>query len=127
MPSYSGRRPFIPADPLPALHSPDTIRVEVCAAWPDRALRQELCVPVGTTPQALRRFPGLDPQLQTAWDEASAVGVYGEPKALREALRDGDRLELWRPLMADPKEARRQRARLKGVDAAAPRRRKDNG
>jgi uncharacterized protein len=38
----------------------------------------------------------------------SIFGVAAEPGA---ALRDGDRVELLRPLQADPKEARRQRAR----------------
>lgn len=101
-----------------------TISVEVCAAWPDHVLRQELMVPAGTTIQALRRMPGLSQALRKAWAEAAGVGVFGMPKPAREALRDGDRIELWRPLAADPKEARRQRARLKGLDAAAPRRRK---
>ncbi len=93
-------------------------------AWPDRVLRQELRVPAGTTLQALRRLPALSQELQEAWAGAAGIGVFGEPKPLRETLRDGDRVELWRPLAADPKEARRQRARLKGVDAAAPSRRK---
>lgn len=96
-------------------------------AWPDRVLRQELLVPDGTTLQALRRMPDLCLELQQAWAGAAGVGVFGEPRPLREALRDGDRVELWRPLAADPKEARRQRARLKGVDAAAPSRRKSQG
>ena len=96
-------------------------------AWPDRVLRQELLVPDGTTLQALRRMPELFLELQQAWAGAAGVGVFGEPRPLREALRDGDRVELWRPLAADPKEARRQRARLKGVDAAAPSRRKSQG
>lgn len=96
-------------------------------AWPDRVLRQELRVPVGTTLQALRRLPALTQELQDAWAHAAGVGVFGEPRPLREALREGDRVELWRPLTADPKEARRQRARLKGVDAAAPSRRKSQG
>lgn len=98
--------------------------MEVCAAWPDRELRQELHVPAGTTLQTLRRLPALSQALQAAWADAAGVGVFGQAKPLREALQEGDRIELWRPLAADPKEARRQRARLKGVDAAAPRRRK---
>lgn len=110
--------------PAPADQPGNTIRVEVCLAWPNRVLRQELLVPVGTTLQALRRMPILAQELQDAWAGAAGVGVFGQSKPLREALRDGDRVELWRPLAADPKEARRQRARLKGVDAAAPSRRK---
>jgi len=38
-----------------------------------------------------------------------AVGVWGKLRALDEALRDRDRVEIYRPLLVDPKEARRQR------------------
>ncbi len=40
-----------------------------------------------------------------------AVGVYGETKPLDAPLADGDRIEIYRPLRVDPKEARRRRAR----------------
>lgn len=38
------------------------------------------------------------------------VGVFSQRRALRDTLRDGDRVEIYRPLAADPKEARRARA-----------------
>jgi putative ubiquitin-RnfH superfamily antitoxin RatB of RatAB toxin-antitoxin module len=38
-----------------------------------------------------------------------AVGVWGKLRALDETLRDRDRVEIYRPLLVDPKEARRQR------------------
>ncbi|HCC13099.1 MAG TPA: RnfH family protein, partial [Atlantibacter hermannii] len=38
------------------------------------------------------------------------VGVYSRPVKLTDALSDGDRVEIYRPLIADPKELRRQRA-----------------
>jgi putative ubiquitin-RnfH superfamily antitoxin RatB of RatAB toxin-antitoxin module len=47
-------------------------------------------------------FPGL------ALD-GLAVGVWGKLRALDETLRDRDRVEIYRPLLVDPKEARRQR------------------
>lgn len=40
------------------------------------------------------------------------VGVWGRPCTLNELLRDRDRVEMYRPLKVDPKEARRQRHRL---------------
>lgn len=40
----------------------------------------------------------------------NAVGVFGEPAALDRPLRDRDRVEIYRPLLADPKESRRRRA-----------------
>lgn len=44
------------------------------------------------------------------WDEAP-VGIFGEPCARSATPREGDRIELYRPLTNDPKQARRARAR----------------
>ena len=56
--------------------------------------------------------PDLDPA-------RCAVGVWGRKQALRDALRDRDRVEVYRPLKVDPKEARRLRYRqhLAGLEA----------
>lgn len=51
-----------------------------------------------------RRFPEIDLATQS-------VGVFGRPCALEDDLRDGDRVEIYRPLIADPKEMRRRRAK----------------
>jgi uncharacterized protein len=51
----------------------------------------------------LRRCPKIDLRI-------SAIGVYGKPVTLDHRLRDHDRLEIYRPLLADPKESRRRRA-----------------
>ena len=48
---------------------------------------------------------GLDAAL---WEEAP-VGVFGEPRLRTERVREGDRIELYRPLLADPRARRRQR------------------
>jgi putative ubiquitin-RnfH superfamily antitoxin RatB of RatAB toxin-antitoxin module len=104
-----------------------TICIEICVAWPERALRQSLTVAAGTTPLQLKSHPDLSEALRLAWAQAGAIGVFGDPKLLRQPLQDGDRLELWRGLCADPKEARRALARLKNADAGAPRRRRDRG
>lgn len=42
-------------------------------------------------------------------DEAK-VGIFGQKVSMAQTLRDGDRVEIYRPLLADPKEVRRQRA-----------------
>ncbi len=46
------------------------------------------------------------------------VGVWGRKAALQQVLRDGDRVEIYRPLKVDPKLARRERFRKQGVRAA---------
>ena len=53
----------------------------------------------------LARHPGIDLAVQR-------VGVWGKPGALEDALRDQDRVEIYRPLTVDPKEARRLRYAL---------------
>jgi hypothetical protein len=49
-------------------------------------------------------------QPEVPWDSA-AVGVFGEPRSRTDAARDGDRIELYRPLQADPRERRREGVR----------------
>lgn len=52
------------------------------------------------------RFPHIDPA-------HSKVGVFGKLVKPDRVLKAGDRVEIYRPLIADPKDARRQRARQK--------------
>ena len=54
----------------------------------------------------LRRFPEIDLAQQL-------VGVYGTPVGLRDTVQDRDRIEIYRPLRAEPKEARRRHVRKK--------------
>jgi putative ubiquitin-RnfH superfamily antitoxin RatB of RatAB toxin-antitoxin module len=51
----------------------------------------------------LQRFPGIDLQSAT-------IGIFGKVVGPERVLRDGDRIEIYRPLRTDPKEARRSRA-----------------
>lgn len=87
------------------------ITVEIIAVSPHQSLRQSLDVPLGSSIHDLRHDARLNPSLAAAWHEATGVGVFGEKRPLRAPLADGDRVELWRDLVADPKEARRERAK----------------
>ncbi|MBV6303587.1 RnfH family protein [Candidimonas humi] len=96
------------ADPGVAAAS---IAVEVVYAEPDRTWRVTLDLPAGATAaQALdasgyfSRFPGQEP------GKHPAIGIYGRACAPDHVLRDGDRLEIYRPLDFDPLESRRRRA-----------------
>jgi len=89
------------------------ICVTVALALPDRQEVVALRLEAGSTAgDALaradldRRFPGVD--LATA-----PLGIWSRPCERSTRLRDGDRVEVYRPLQADPKEMRRRRARLK--------------
>lgn len=72
--------------------------------------QQTLEVPTGTTAReavALSEFPRRFPEYT---DHPLAMGVYGERCDSERGLHDGDRLELYRPLVFDPLESRRRRA-----------------
>ncbi|APA68821.1 RnfH family protein [Janthinobacterium sp. 1_2014MBL_MicDiv] len=94
-----------------------TIQVQVCHALPDSSLLRSLRVPAGTTIEQavalsglLQDVPGLDLAI-------NMVGIYGKKKPLDTVLREHDRVEVYRPLQADPKEARRRRAGNKPAKA----------
>lgn len=85
------------------------MRVEVVYALPGSCEAIEIDVPPGSTAEeAVRasglaeRHPGID---------LSALGIFGRRVAPDAVLAEGDRVEIYRPLALDPKEARRQRAR----------------
>ncbi len=50
------------------------------------------------------------PDLPVPWDDAP-VGIFGEPRSRDAVPADGDRIELYRPLSADPRARRRARVR----------------
>ena len=94
-----------------------TIRVEVAFAAPDRQALVALEVPAGTrVGEAIERsgvlteFAGMIPGPPT-------VGIWGKVVAPDTVLSAGDRVEIYRPLTVDPKEARRRRAAVKAARA----------
>jgi putative ubiquitin-RnfH superfamily antitoxin RatB of RatAB toxin-antitoxin module len=91
-----------------------TITVEVCYATVDRMIRQRVRLAAASRLADIRALCSLSPELALAWDQAAGFSVYGEKRGLQSLLEEGDRVELLRPLQADPKEARRLRAKLKG-------------
>lgn len=86
------------------------IRVQVCYARPDRQILHDLTVPLDTTVRIAIECSGLLADAPEIDLNAWRVGVFGKLKALDDVLREHDRVELYRPLIADPKESRRKRA-----------------
>src|SRR5690606_29525726 len=84
--------------------TPAMLRVQVIQAWPRRAEAVMLELPAGATIADAIAASGL------GLGEISGYAVHGERVTGTVLLRDGDRVELLRPLQADPKEARRRRA-----------------
>jgi putative ubiquitin-RnfH superfamily antitoxin RatB of RatAB toxin-antitoxin module len=86
------------------------IEVEVAYAKPEEQVVVRLTVPHGTTlfeaislSGLLQRFPEINPA-------DLSTGVFGVVCKPEQILKAGDRVEIYRPLIHDPKEARRQRA-----------------
>jgi hypothetical protein len=44
------------------------------------------------------------------WDTAP-VGIFGEPRERQDVPADGDRIEIYRPLLSDPRQRRREKVR----------------
>ncbi len=90
--------------------APDMIAVEVVYALPQDQTLLALRVPDGTTVRQaielsgiLARHPEIDPVRY-------AAGIFGRSVRPDTVLRPGDRVEIYRPLIADPKERRRHAA-----------------
>ena len=91
------------------------------SAAPRQVDQVELTLEAGATVGDALRASGLLARHHEIDPAAQKVGVWGKLRALSEPLREGDRVELYRPLKVDPKEARRQRYRSHREKAAAPR------
>lgn len=89
----------------------DMISIQLCYATPEYEFLRTFDVPAGSTlEQALRRSGLLEERGEIELAQV-AVGIYGKKKTLHTILRAHDRVEVYRPLLADPKESRRRRAR----------------
>ncbi|PPU94664.1 RnfH family protein [Xanthomonas albilineans] len=82
------------------------MQIEVVLAWPERFVSRTLQLHDGATV--------ADALASAALAEATPgmpCAIYGEIAAPNRVLQDGDRVELLRPLLVDPKDARRRRAK----------------
>lgn len=95
---------------------PARIRVSVVYADPDHVFDAALELQQGSTVAAAidgsrirERHPGIEIR-------GDRLGIFSRKAALDTVLRDGDRVEIYRPLRIDPKEARRLRAQRTSSD-----------
>ena len=86
------------------------IRIEIAYAEPHRAIVKILSLAAGSCIADALRLAALDPDFHGVDLVNSPVGIYGKATVAEHALKDGDRIEIYRPLAADPKTARRARA-----------------
>jgi putative ubiquitin-RnfH superfamily antitoxin RatB of RatAB toxin-antitoxin module len=86
------------------------IPVEVVLAMPDRQELVSLQVEEGTTLAEAIELSGVPEKFGGFEIDLTMVGIFGQKAEPGQVLRAGDRVEIYRPLLADPKEVRRQRA-----------------
>ena len=96
------------------------VQVYVCYATAREEFLRPMKVAPGTTiGQAIEMSGVLEayPDINLA---TQPVGIYAKKKTLDTVLRERDRIEIYRPLVADPKDSRRKRAAKKTAGAAQP-------
>jgi putative ubiquitin-RnfH superfamily antitoxin RatB of RatAB toxin-antitoxin module len=88
------------------------IKVEVAYATPEKQLIIEVEVEVGTTMLQAAEKSGIDKEFAELDVAGAPMGLFGRKvaKPAEEVLREGDRVEIYRPLKIDPKQARLNRA-----------------
>lgn len=86
------------------------MKVEVAYGHIDRQMLLTLDVDPASTIEDVIRQSGILDQFKDIDLAVNKVGVFGKLSKLSATLNDGDRVEIYRPLIADPKEVRRQRA-----------------
>lgn len=89
---------------------PNNITVEVAYALP----HEQVIIPVSVAPETTANDAIAASKILTKYPEidlnVNKIGLFGKPTKLSTTLRHLDRVEIYRPLIADPKEVRRKRA-----------------
>ena len=89
---------------------PNEILIEVAYALPQKQIIIPIKIKSGATAKEainasgiFKKFPEIDLNI-------NQIGIFGKLTQLDHVMRERDRIEIYRPLIADPKEIRRQRA-----------------
>ncbi len=95
------------------MSSEQSLQVEVAYALPEQQSLLSVTLPAGSTAEEAIRASGIlerHPEIDLT---SQSVGVFGQVVGLDTPLNDGDRVEIYRPLQVDPKQARKRRAARK--------------
>lgn len=87
----------------------NSFKVEIAYAKPDQQVILSLMVEPGTTLEQAIIQSGLLERFEEIDLDQNKVGIFGKLSKKTVELKQGDRVEVYRPLIADPKEVRRQR------------------
>ena len=90
---------------------PTAIPVEIAYATPEKQVILSLTVSPGTTVEQAIEQSAIREEFPDMKKQPAGVGIFSRKVALDHVLREGDRIEIYRPLIADPKEVRRERAK----------------
>ena len=88
----------------------ETINIEVCYAQAQEQALVKLKLPAGATLQQALEASGLLEKHPEIDLKKNKFGIFAKLSKPDSVLRDRDRVEIYRPLIADPKEVRKQRA-----------------
>ncbi|MBC7499378.1 MAG: RnfH family protein [Herminiimonas sp.] len=94
------------------------IRVQVCHATPAQQFLRTVDIGCGSTMQMAIDISGVLDACPEIHLDSCKTGLHGKLRPRDTVLRDGDRVEIYRPLIADPMEARRRRAEKKVLSKA---------
>jgi len=86
------------------------LSIEIIYALPQRQELVRLTLPEGSTAQQAIETSGLLQKYGEIDLKKNKIGIFGKLSRLDAVLRDRDRVEIYRPLIADPKEVRKKRA-----------------
>ncbi|CAG9424621.1 TPA: RnfH family protein [Providencia alcalifaciens] len=86
------------------------INIEVTYALPEKQFLLSVKVAEGTTIEEAIIASGILTLRSDIDLKKNKVGIYSRPAKLGDVVQEGDRIEIYRPLIADPKELRRKRA-----------------
>ncbi|MEG0965205.1 MAG: RnfH family protein [Pseudomonas sp.] len=97
---------------MPSVSEPSNLQVEVVYATAEQQWLLTVEVAPGTTLREAVRLSGIAEQVPDLDVDACPLGIFGKVvnEAAQQAVVEGDRIELYRPLLVDPKEVRKQRA-----------------
>jgi putative ubiquitin-RnfH superfamily antitoxin RatB of RatAB toxin-antitoxin module len=86
------------------------IRIEIVHAQPQRSIAKSLTMPPGALIADALKLAALDEDFQGVDLASATVGIFGQVASRDRPLKEGDRIEIYRPLLEEPKLARRKRA-----------------
>ena len=90
-----------------------TVEIEVVYGRPDKQVLLSFAVPNGTTLEESIKLSGIITHFPEIVPSDAKVGIFSHPEKLSTKVKAGDRIEIYRPLTADPKEMRKLRAAKK--------------